>query len=226
MDQLRIKGYQRIGGRIRSECWLERERSSVWKHRLELSTGDVVGFCYHKAADLRVRQAAHSLPCLSCIRSCSDCCLQQLFARDHRSAFLTALHGVWSLTGHELLRWERPRCLCGSRAVLFGFSGFVLDQIRARRERFLGLDLDSDGFTVFALSALHYLCTLYSAFLAWGGAQQFLLVWFAATRSKVREQRGSVQQRCMQQSPYFQIIVLEYVDDVLVAFPAVDERIS
>ena len=133
---------------------------------------------------------------------------------------------MWSLTGHELLRWERPRCLCGSRAVLFGFSGFVLDQIRARRERFLGLDLDSDGFTVFALSALHYLCTLYSAFLAWGGAQQFLLVWFAATRSKVREQRGSVQQRCMQQSPYFQIIVLEYVDDVLVAFPAVDERIS
>ena len=93
----------------------------MWKHRLELSTGDVVGFCYHKAADLRVRQAAHSLPCLSCIRSCSDCCLQQLFARDHRSAFLTALHGVWSLTGHELLRWERPRCLCGSRAVLFGF---------------------------------------------------------------------------------------------------------
>ena len=198
------------------------------EHKLEPSTGVVVGFCYHKAADLRVRQAAHSLPCVSCIPSC--CALLSAvinhLPEDHRSAILTALHGVWSQTGHELLRWERPRCLCGSRAVLFGFSGFVLDQIRARRERFLGLDLDSDGFTVFALSALHYLCTLYSAFLAWGGAQQFLLVWFAATRSKVREQRGSVQQRCMQQSPYFQIIVLEYVDDVLVAFPAVDERIS
>ena len=101
-----------------------------------------------------------------------------------------------------------------------------MDQIRARRERFLGLDLDSDGFTVFALSALHYLCTLYSAFLAWGGAQQFLLVWFAATRSKVRGQRGSVEQRrCMQQSPIFQIIVLEYADDVVVAFPAADDRI-
>ena len=59
--------------------------------------------------------------------------------------------------------------LVSSRAVLFGFSGFVLDQIRAHRERFLGLDLDSDGFMVFALSALHNLCTLYSAFLAWGG---------------------------------------------------------
>ena len=173
------------------------------EHRLELSTGVVVGFCYHKAADLRVRQAAHSLPCLSLVFGLAlyHCCLQRLFARDHRSAILTALHGVWSLTGHELLRWERPRCSCVPRAVLFGFSGFVLDQIRARRERFLGLDLDSDGFTVFALSALHYLCTLYSAFLAWGGAQQFLLVWFAATRSKVREQQGSVQQRCKQQSP-------------------------
>ena len=110
--------------------------------QLELSTGVVVGFCYHKAADLRVRQAAHSLPCLTCIQSCSAIAvcpstLVKPFARDYRSAFLTALHGVWSLTGHELLRWERPRCLCGSRAVLFGFSGFVLDQIRALRERFL-----------------------------------------------------------------------------------------
>ena len=99
---------------------------------------------------------------------------------------------------------------CSSRKISWTGSGF-------RR------------ITVFALSALHYLCTLYSAFLAWGGAQQVLLVWFAATRSKVREQRGSVQQRCMQQSPYFQIIVLEYVDNVLVhlvAFPTVDERIS
>ena len=126
MDQLRIEGLQRIGGRIRSKCWLERERSSVWKHRLELSTGDVVGFCYHKAADLCVRQAAHSLPCDSCIQYCSAIAvcpstLVKPFARDYRSAFLTALHGVWSLTGHELLRWERPRCLCGSRAVLLVF---------------------------------------------------------------------------------------------------------
>ena len=97
MDQLRINGYQPIGRPVlKFQAW--RKGTSVCEHRLELSTGVVVGFCYHKAADLRVRQAAHSLPCLSCIRSCSDCCLQQLFARDHRSAFLTALHGVWSLT--------------------------------------------------------------------------------------------------------------------------------
>ena len=50
------------------------------KHRLELSTGVVVGFCYHKAADLRVRQAAQSLPCESCISSCSAL---QLFAINH-----------------------------------------------------------------------------------------------------------------------------------------------
>ena len=54
-----------------------------------------------------------------------------------------------------------------------------------------------------------------------GGAQQVLLVWLAATRSKLRG-RASL---CMHQSPNFQIIVLEYVDDVVVAFPAVDERI-
>ena len=41
------------------------------ERKLELSTGFVVGFYYHKAADLRVCQAAHSLPCVSHIRSCS-----------------------------------------------------------------------------------------------------------------------------------------------------------
>ena len=55
---------------------MKRERSSVCEHRLELSTGVVVGFCYHKAADLRVRQAAHSLPCLSLVFSLAlHCCL-------------------------------------------------------------------------------------------------------------------------------------------------------
>ena len=53
--------------------------SSVWKHRLELSTGVVVGYCYHKAADLRVRQAAHSFALshlysvLLCIAVCNNC---------------------------------------------------------------------------------------------------------------------------------------------------------
>ena len=46
-------------------CWGSEQRV---EHELELSTGFVVGFCYHTAADLRVCQAAHSL---SCVRSCS-----------------------------------------------------------------------------------------------------------------------------------------------------------
>ena len=51
------------------------------EHELELSTGFVVGFCYHKAADLRVRQADHSLPCLFCVAV-----IRQPFAnRDSRS---------------------------------------------------------------------------------------------------------------------------------------------
>ena len=40
------------------------------ERKLELSTGFVVGFYYHEAADLRVCQAAQS-PCVSCIPSCS-----------------------------------------------------------------------------------------------------------------------------------------------------------
>ena len=96
---------------------------------------------------------------------------RQPSARDHSSTILTALHVVWSLTGHELLRWERPRCLCGSRAVLFVFfSGFALDQIRARRERFSWTGSELGRISrFFALSVLHYLCNLYCAFLAWGG---------------------------------------------------------
>ena len=47
--------------------WSVGEGTSVCGAQLELSTGVVVGFCYHKAADLRVRQAAHSLPCLSLV---------------------------------------------------------------------------------------------------------------------------------------------------------------
>ena len=43
------------------------------EHELELSTGFAVGFCYHKAADHRVCQAAHSL---SCVRSCSAAAVQ------------------------------------------------------------------------------------------------------------------------------------------------------
>ena len=106
MDQLRINGYQLMeASRSKFEAWAQ--GTSVCehcdKHRLELSTGVVVGFCYHKAADLCVRQAAHSLPCDSCIQYCSAIAvcpstLVKPFARDYRSAFLTALHGVWSLT--------------------------------------------------------------------------------------------------------------------------------
>ena len=136
------------------------------EHRLELSTGVVVGFCYHKAADLRVRQAAHSLPCLSLVFGLAlRCCLQQLFARDHRSAILTALHGVWSLTGHELLRWERPRRLCGSRAVLFVFldSFFGSDSRLSRKISRTGSGfgrisrlLRSACFTICATCTAHF----------------------------------------------------------------------
>ena len=96
MDQLRINGYQPIRGRFWS--WSVGEGTSVCGHRLELSTGVVVGFCYHKAADLRVRQAAHSLPCVSCIRSCFAwlSSVNRLPRFEHH---LTALHVVWSLTG-------------------------------------------------------------------------------------------------------------------------------
>ena len=84
-------------------------------HRLELSTGVVVGFCYHKAADLCVRQAAHSLPCLSYIRSCSAIAVSvnviKPFAREGRAPNCPLR--VWSLTGYEL-RLERP----GARVVL------------------------------------------------------------------------------------------------------------
>ena len=96
MDQLRINGYQLMeASRSKFEAWAQ--GTSVCehcdKHRLELSTGVVVGFCYHKAADLRVRQATHSLPCDSCIRSCSALLSAvKSFAREtHRSAILTAL---------------------------------------------------------------------------------------------------------------------------------------
>ena len=90
--------------------------------------------------------------------------------------------------------------LVSSRAICSVFLD-SLDRFALIAKDFLDWIWIPTDTRFFALSALHYLCTLYSAFLAWGGAQQFLLVWFAATRSKVREQRGSVQQRCMQQSP-------------------------
>ena len=52
MDQLRINGYQLKEARVRSEAWAK--GLACVGHRLELSTGVVVGFCYHKAADLCV----------------------------------------------------------------------------------------------------------------------------------------------------------------------------
>ena len=68
---------------------------------------------------------------------------------------------------------------CGS----VRFFGFALDQIRARRERFLGLDLDLDRFH--GLRSAHFTtcATCTTHFRAGGGAQLFLLVWVAATRS-------------------------------------------
>ena len=98
MDQLRINGYQLMeASRSKFEAWAQ--GTSVCehcdKHRLELSTGVVVGFCYHKAADLCVRQAAHSLPCDSCIRSCSAIAVSvnviKPFTRDQNER-LTALY--------------------------------------------------------------------------------------------------------------------------------------
>ena len=64
MDQLPNVRGPGVWKPVLSEACL---RDSVCGAQLELSTGVVVGFCYHKAADLRVRQAAHSLPCLSLV---------------------------------------------------------------------------------------------------------------------------------------------------------------
>lgn len=107
---------------------------------------------------------------------------------------------------------------------LFGFSGFFgLDSRSSRKILWTG---SGGRISRFVLSALHYLCTLYSAFLAWGGhsntASPARLV---CCNTHFCEQRGSVLQQCMQQSPIFQIIVLNYVDDVVIAVPTVDERI-
>ena len=57
----------------------------------------VVGSCYHKAADLRVCQAAHSL---SCVRSCSALLLpvRPIRAFEILNQRLTVPLRVWSLT--------------------------------------------------------------------------------------------------------------------------------
>ena len=106
MDQLRINGYQLMeASRSKFEAWAQ--GTSVCehcdKHRLELSTGVVVGFCYHKAADLRVRQSAHSLPFVSCIRSCSAW-LSSVNRLPRPSRHLTALHVVW------MSQWSLTKC--------------------------------------------------------------------------------------------------------------------
>ena len=77
------------------------EGTSVCGAQLELSTGVVVGFCYHKAADLRVRQAAHSLPCDSCIQSCSAIAVSVNVSNclHWNDKHLTGPLRVWSLTG-------------------------------------------------------------------------------------------------------------------------------
>ena len=76
-------------------------------HELELSTGFTVGFCYHKAADLRVCQAAHSL---SCVRSCSA--LLQSVGTVHLeilNKLLTVPSRVWSLTKEGQGEREREK---------------------------------------------------------------------------------------------------------------------
>ena len=141
------------------------------EHELELSTGFAVGFCYHKAADLRVCQAAHSL---SCVRSCSA--LLQSVGTVHLeilNKLLTVPSRVWSLTGHEPLRWDRPRRLFD--LVQFWLeSGFVWIRFALVAKDF-GLHLD---FTVsrFLRSAhFHYLCNLYCAYFARRGVHRLTL---------------------------------------------------
>ena len=83
------------GPRIESESSREPGDGRV-EYELELSTGFAVGFCYHKAADLRVCQAAHSL---SCVRPCSA--LLQSVQTVHFEILnkrLTVPLRVWSLT--------------------------------------------------------------------------------------------------------------------------------
>ena len=120
------------------------------EHELELSTGFAVGFCYHKAADLRVCQAAHSL---SCVRSCSA--LLQSVGTVHLeilNKLLTVPSRVWSLTGHEPLRWDRPRRLFDLVQFLSGVW-IRLDQIRTSCERFWTAS-GLHSVTVSALGAL------------------------------------------------------------------------
>ena len=139
------------------------------EHELELSTGFAVGFCYHKAADHRVCQAAHSL---SCVRSCSaaaaSCPSQQLPETLNKP--LTVPLRVWSLTGHEPLRWDRPRCLFDLVQFLFGVW-IRLDQIRTRCERFLDCIWISQCHG-FCARRTFTTCATYTAHISRGGEAQ------------------------------------------------------
>ena len=138
------------------------------ERKLELSTGFVVGFYYHKAADLRVCQAAHSL---SCVRSCSA--LLQSVGTVHLeilNKLLTVPSRVWSLTGHEPLRWDRPRRLFDLVQFLSGVW-IRLDQIRTSCERFWTAS-GLHSVTVSALGALSLpVQPILRIFRAGGGAQ-------------------------------------------------------
>ena len=194
------------------------------EHELELSTGFAVGFCYHKAADHRVCQAAHSL---SCVRSCSaaaaSCPSQQLPETLNKP--LTVPLRVWSLTGHEPLRWDRPRCLFNLVQFLFGVW-IRLDQIRTRCERFLDCIWISQGHG-FCARRTFTTCATYTAHISRGGGCtdcpcSSRAIAHALYLCALQRQR---ELRCKQQASNSQFVFLEFVDDEVVAFTATTNRI-
>ena len=134
-------------------------------HRLELSTGVVVGFCYHKAADLCVRQAAHSLPCLSCIRSCSAIAVSvnviKPFAREGRAPNCPLR--VWSLTGYELRTHLAIRC--------FSPLSRVRNKIGLRSQN-IGLIRDMESAAGQYLDAIKDLSRALIVFTLWTGGTE------------------------------------------------------
>ena len=87
---------------------------------------------------------------------------------------LTVPLRVWSQTGHEPLRWDRPRRLFDLVQFLFGVW-IRLDQIRTRCERFLDCIWISQchGFCARRTSTT---CATYIAHISRGGGAQIFPV--------------------------------------------------
>ena len=97
---------------------------------------------------------------------------------------LTVPLRVWSLTGHEPLRWDRPRRLFDLVQFLFGVW-IRLDQIRTRCERFwTASGSDWDSLSVLRFSALHS-ATRIAHISREGGDYQHILITRQSTSLKI-----------------------------------------